>query len=116
MQQINVPETETLSIVFLQRDPMLAETYRVKLELDGYQVTLASPTDDALNDLRARPPDIIFLDASSGAKSDPAVLNGLRNDRTISRVPVVILSSRTADELAGDGMRLGPLDYLVHCQ
>jgi DNA-binding response OmpR family regulator len=116
MQQMNVPETETLSIVFLQRDPMLAETYRVKLELDGYQVTLASPTDDALNDLRARPPDIIFLDASSGAKSDPTVLNGLRNDRTISRVPVVILSSRTADELAVDGMRLGPLDYLVHCQ
>jgi DNA-binding response OmpR family regulator len=130
MQQMNVPderrahvpvageqaETETLGIVFLQRDPLLAEAYRVKLELDGYQVTLASPTNDALNDLRARPPDIIFLDASSGAKSDRAVLNGLRNDLTISRIPVLILSSRTADELAADGMRLGPLDYLVHYQ
>jgi DNA-binding response OmpR family regulator len=130
MQPVNVPdeqrthvpvageqeETATLSIVFLQHDPLLAETYRIKLELDGYQVTLARPTNDALNDLRARPPDIIFLDASSGAKSDPAVLSGLRNDLTISRIPVLILSSRTADELAADGMRLGPLDYLVHCQ
>lgn len=105
---------EEVRIVFLQADPMLAETYRAQLELDGYQVTVASPSDDAMQDLRSTPPDIIFLDASSGP-ADRRVLHGLRDDPTTGRIPVVILSNRTAGELAQDGMALGPLDYLVPC-
>jgi hypothetical protein len=31
-------------------------------------------------------------------------------------VPVVVLSNRTAGELAREGMNLGPLDYLVVAQ
>jgi DNA-binding response OmpR family regulator len=129
MQQMNVPfgqpafvhataeqaVAETVRIVFLQRDPLLAETYRAKLELDGYQVTVASPSDDAMENLRSTPPDIIFLDVSSGATDDRVVLHGLRDDPTTGRIPVVILSNRTAGELALDGMDLGPLDYLVQC-
>ena len=104
-----------MRIVFLQQDPLLAETYRTKLELDGYQVTMANASDHALQDLRAQPPDIIFLDASSGVAADRAVLHGLRDDPTMGRIPVVILSSRSAGQLASDGLDLGPLDYLVHC-
>jgi DNA-binding response OmpR family regulator len=66
---------ETVRIVFLQRDPLLAETYRAKLELDGYQVTVASPSVNAMEDLRSTPPDIIFLDVSSGASGDRGVLH-----------------------------------------
>jgi len=106
---------ETVRIVFLQRDPLLAEIYRAKLELDGYQVTVASPSDDAVKDLRSTPPDIIFLDVSSGATNDQGVLHGLRDDPTTGRIPVVILSDRSAGELARDGIDLGPLDYLVPC-
>jgi DNA-binding response OmpR family regulator len=129
MQMMNVPAEqptfvrpnpeqavgETVRIVFLQHDPLLAETYRAKLELDGYQVTIANPSAAAMEDLRAMPPDIIFLDVSSGATDDRGVLHGLRDDPTTGRIPVVILSNRTAGELALDGMDLGPLDYLIPC-
>jgi DNA-binding response OmpR family regulator len=128
MQQMNVPRQpayigatreqpveETLRIVFLQCDRMLAETYRSKLELDGYQVTLTSPSDDALQELRSQPPDIIFFDVSSRASGDPEFLHGLRDNPITSRIPVVILSNRNADELAMDGMNLSALDYLVRC-
>ena len=106
---------ETVRIVFLQHDPLLAETYRAKLELDGYQVTVANPSAAAMEDLRTTPPDIIFLDVSSGATGDRGLLHGLRDDPTTGRIPVVILSNRTAGELALDGMNLGPLDYLIPC-
>jgi len=106
---------ETVRIVFLQHDPLLAETYRAKLELDGYQVTVANPSAAAMEDLRTTPPDIIFLDVSSGASGDRGLLHGLRDDPTTGRIPVVILSNRTARELALDGMDLGPLDYLIPC-
>jgi DNA-binding response OmpR family regulator len=109
MQMMNA---ETVRIVFFQRDPLIAEAYRAKLELDGYQVTVASPSHDAIRDIRSTPPDIIFLDVSSDT-DDRGVLHGLRDDPATGRIPVVILSNRTAGELAKDGIDLGPLDYLV---
>ncbi len=104
---------ETVDIFFLRGDPTLAEGYRLRLELDGYQVTVASPSDDALENLRAQPPDIIFLDASLVAPSSSGLLHRLRDHPATQRVPVVVLSNRTAGELAMDGMNLGPLDYVV---
>jgi DNA-binding response OmpR family regulator len=104
---------EAVRVFFLQGDPAVAEGYRLKLELDGYQVTVASPSEDALEYLRAEPPDIIFLDASSVAPSRSGLLHRLRDHPTTQRVPVVVLSNRTAGELAMDGMNLGPLDYVV---
>ena len=104
---------ETVNIFFLQGDPALAEGYRLKLELDGYQVTVASPSDVALENLRAQPPDIIFLDASLRAPGSTRLLRSLRDHPATQRVPVVVLSTRTPGELAMDGMNLGPLDYVV---
>jgi DNA-binding response OmpR family regulator len=104
---------ETVRIVFLQRDPLLAEIYRAKIELDGYQVTVGSPSVNAMEDLHSTPPDIIFLEVSSGASGDRGVLHGLRQDPKTGRIPVVILSDRSARELTQDGIDLGPLDYLV---
>ena len=104
---------EDVHVFFLEGDPALAEGYRLKLELDGYQVTVASPSEDALAYLRAQPPDIIFLDASSVTPSRSGLLDRLRDHPTTQRVPVVVLSNRTAGELAMDGMNLGPLDYVV---
>jgi DNA-binding response OmpR family regulator len=107
--------TEPVQIVFLQQDPLLAETYRIKLELEGYRVIVANASDQALQDLRSQPPDIIYLDASSGVAADGAVLDWLRDDPTTGRIPVIILSKQNAVQLASSGLNLGPLDYLVHC-
>jgi DNA-binding response OmpR family regulator len=105
---------EPVRIVFLQQDPLLAETYRIKLELDGCRVIVANASDQALRDLRSQPPDVIFLDASSGVAADGAILEGLRVDPTTERIPVIILSNQNAGQLASEGLNLGPLDYLVH--
>ena len=34
---------QSVQVFFLQGDPALAEGYPLKLEMDGYQVTVASP-------------------------------------------------------------------------
>jgi DNA-binding response OmpR family regulator len=104
---------EIVHIFFLEGDPLIAEGYRLKLELDGYDVTVAHPSADALQHLYAQPPDIIFLDVSTETRSRSGLLRSLREHPTTRRVPVVVLSNRTAGELAREGINLGPLDYLV---
>jgi DNA-binding response OmpR family regulator len=107
---------EPITIVFFEQNTVIGETYRMKLELDGYQVKVINACEDALRQLPSRPPDVIFLDASSSARNERMLLESLRGHPTTRQVPIIILSDRTARELAMDGINLGPLEYLVTCE
>lgn len=106
---------EPVSILFLQDDPAVAEMYKLKLELDGYRVTVATLADDADELLVAHPPDIIYVDIRSAGGRNLARLDELRAHNAAGGVPVVILSGAPADELKARGVPLGPMDYVVRC-
>jgi len=106
---------EPVSILFLQDDPAVAEMYKLKLELDGYRVTVASQADDAEEILDTHRPDIIYLDIRSAEGRNLARLDALRSRDGGGVIPVVILSGAPADELKAQGVRLQPMDYVVRC-
>ena len=107
---------EPITIVFFEQNTIIGETYRMKLELDGYQVKVINTCEDALRELPSQPPDIIFLDASSTARNERILLESLRGNPTTRQTPIIILSDRTAGQLATDGVNLGPLEYLIPCE
>jgi DNA-binding response OmpR family regulator len=102
---------ESVSIVFIEGDPTIAEAYRLKLQLDGYEVALTPATDEAWRIIEAREPDILYLDM--GPARNRELLFGLRADRRTSRTPVLLLSRCGAAELASQGIRLQPHEYLI---
>ena len=107
---------DPINILFFEQNTVIGETYRMKLELDGYQVKVVNAAEDALRELSSHSPDIIFLDASSSARSERILLESLRGHPTLRQIPIIILSDRTAGQLAMDGINLGPLEYLVPCE
>src|SRR5205809_763412 len=46
---------EPVEILFVAGDPDLAELYRMKLELDGYRVTIVSSVEEAIDRFRRSP-------------------------------------------------------------
>ncbi len=42
MARVTHPVDDTIRVLFVQDDPAVAEMYKLKLELDGYQVTIVS--------------------------------------------------------------------------
>jgi DNA-binding response OmpR family regulator len=102
---------ESVSVVFIEGDPAIAEAYRLKLQLDGYEVVLTPATEDAWGIIEAREPDILYLDI--GPARNRELLFGLRADRRTSRTPVLLLSRYGAAELASQGIRLQPHEYLI---
>jgi DNA-binding response OmpR family regulator len=102
---------ESVSIVFIEGDPAIAEAYRLKLQLDGYEVVLTPATDEAWGIIEAREPDILYLDIGPARNRD--LLFGLRADHRTSRTPVLLLSRYGAAELASRGIRLQPHEYLI---
>ncbi|HXJ49340.1 MAG TPA: response regulator [Candidatus Acidoferrum sp.] len=104
---------DDVRVLLVDDDTAIAQMYRLKLELDGYQVEVAGDGELALRMARTSLPDIIFLDMRLPKLDGLGVLEALRADPLTKTIPVVILSSRSEKELVERGARLGALDHLI---
>lgn len=107
---------DDIHVLFVEDDPSVAQMYKLKLELDGYQVDIAADGEVALRMAKESVPDIIFLDIRLPKLDGLAVLEALRADERTRQVPVVILSNYSERELVERGLKLGALEYLIKSQ
>jgi CheY-like chemotaxis protein len=104
---------EDVNVLFIEDDPAVAEMYKLKLELDGYRVTVAKSGEEGLVQAKKLVPDIVFLDIRLPKMDGFAVLENLRTDSVTKNIPVIILSNYGEKELVDRGLKLGALDYLI---
>jgi len=116
MRAVSTPQEDDVRVLFVEDDPSVAQMYKLKLELDGYQVQVAVDGEVAIQMATSAPPDIIFLDIRLPKLDGLAVLEALRNDQRTKEVPVVILSNYSEKELVERGLKLGALEYLIKSQ
>ncbi|HYW23724.1 MAG TPA: response regulator [Terriglobales bacterium] len=107
---------DDIRVLFVEDDPTVAQMYRLKLELDGYQVIMAKDGEEGLRLAREVDPDIVFLDIRLPKVDGFSVLEGLRATDRTRNVPVVILSNYGEQDLVDRGLRLGALEYLIKSQ
>jgi len=107
---------EEVKVLFIEDDPAVAEMYKLKLELDGYTVTVARDGEEGLQLATSSPPDIIFLDTRLPKMDGFAVLERLRSVERTREIPVIILSNYGERELVDRGLKLGALEYLIKSQ
>ena len=107
---------DRVRVLFVEDDPSVAQMYKLKLELDGYDVVVVPDGEKALELARSDRPDIVFLDIRLPKLDGFGVLEALRNEPKTERLPVVILSNYSERELIDRGLRLGALDYLIKTQ
>jgi DNA-binding response OmpR family regulator len=81
-----------------------------KLKADGYNVITAGDGVEAIDKVHAHMPDLIVLDIVMPRMGGLAFLKELR---LFSKVPVIILSAKDADDDKIEGLRLGADDYLT---
>ncbi len=108
--------SDEVRVLFIEDDPTVAQMYKLKLELDGYQVTMAKDGEEGLQLTSEVKPDIIFLDIRLPKMDGFAVLEGLRANEETRQIPVVILSNYGERELVERGLKLGALEYLIKSQ
>jgi CheY-like chemotaxis protein len=107
---------EDVRVLFVEDDASVAQMYRLKLELDGYNVEVAGDGLVALEKATAMHPDIIFLDIRLPKLDGLGVLEQLRAEDSTSHIPVVILSNWNEKELVERGVMLGASDHLIKSQ
>jgi len=81
-----------------------------KLRASGYEVFTASNGTDALEQVEAQEPDLVVLDILMPKKDG---FETLKEIRTFSPVPVIILSAKGTNADKVKGLSLGADDYLA---
>jgi CheY-like chemotaxis protein len=104
---------EHVRVLFVEDDRSVAQMYRLKLELDGYQVDVATDGEMAVEMATRDLPDIIFLDIRLPKLDGFGVLEALRSNSKTRKTRVVLLSNYSRREIGERAAKLGVLDHLV---
>lgn len=107
------PVDETIRVLFIENDLAVAEMYKLKLELDGYDVSVLANDDQILREAALARPDMIYLDVRRREAEGFATLQSLRATESTAHVPVIILSNQSSHEMADRGFKANVLDYVV---
>jgi PleD family two-component response regulator len=100
---------DRLGVLFITDDGGLADLYRLKLSIDGYDLRVASREESWLTS--GPVPDLVFLDLEDGNPDAVEAWRRLRSAPRFGQVPVILLTS--PHPLPMPGLELGPLDHLM---
>lgn len=96
-------------VLVVEDEPRILNFLRSKLKASGYEVITASNGLEALKQVHCQEPDLIVLDIVMPKMNGFEMLKELR---TFSPVPVIILSAKGGDIDKIKGLGLGADDYL----
>ena len=97
-------------ILLVDDEERILNFLKTKLKLLAYEVILASNGIEALEQIRGQEPDLVVLDVMMPKKDGFETLKELR---TFSAVPVIMLSARGDDADRIKGLGLGADDYIA---
>lgn len=103
---------QPVEVVFIGDDPELADMYRVKLQLDGYDVRLITTEQAKSDPSRMQTPDLVYLDIGLLNPAGLATHRRLRAQTGTKYVPIVLLSARLARDFPM-GLKLSVHDFVI---
>lgn len=83
-----------------------------RLELHGFQTTLASSGHDALDRIRTTPFDAVLLDVQMPGMSGYDVLREIRAHRSSGSLPVIMVTAKDRSEDVVEALALGANDFI----
>lgn len=109
-------DTEKKKILLVEDDVALAEVYRARLEIEGFDIKEVHNGEDALSAAVEYHPDLILLDAMMPKISGFDVLDILRNTPDTTNIRVIMLTALSQPKDKERAEQLGVDDYLVKSQ
>jgi CheY-like chemotaxis protein len=89
-------------VLVVDDEPDVRDYLAAILSDAGFQVQTADDGEEALEMIRADPPDFISLDLLMPRRSGRRLLYALQKDRKLARIPVLIVTAHAKDHLGRD--------------
>jgi CheY-like chemotaxis protein len=100
-------------ILVVDDEPDIRLLARVILERAGHAISEAGSGEEAIEALRSDAPDLMVLDIRMQGMDGWEVLEEVRSDETLRRVPIVMLSAHTTPSSADRALALGAKAFVT---
>ena len=100
-------------VLIVEDDPFIADVYVLKLESEGYDVETAEDGLIGLKKIKQKKYDIILLDILMPNIDCFKVLEQIKMNPEVSKIPVVILTNLSQKKDIQKGLDLGATDYII---
>ena len=100
-------------VAVVEDEEALSILLRYNLEAEGYTVSTILRGDEAEDELRHQPPDLIILDWMLPGVSGIELCRRLRNRTETGRIPIIMLTARGEESERVRGLATGADDYVV---
>ena len=101
-------------IMLVDDEPINTDVLQTYLEGEGYSnFVTTSESVKAIDIMRAEKPDVVLLDLMMPDVSGFDILTMMRNDKALTYIPVVILTSSDDGETKLKALQLGAMDFLA---
>lgn len=100
-------------VVIADDDPDIRRLVQITVSNAGCDVTVAADGEQALEIIRASPPDLVILDVLMPRMDGWEVAKELKGDPLTESVPIMFLTSRGQEHDVLEGFNSGAADYMV---
>ena len=94
-------------ILLIEDDQIVANVYRNKLAVEGYQAEVAFDGESGLKVMRTFQPQLIIVDLMLPTISGVEVIKEIRNEPDFAKTPIIVFSNTYLTNLIQDAWRAG---------
>jgi len=102
-----------LRILVVDDEPDVVRLLEFRLKKEGFDVIACGDGQSALKLADEEKPDLIILDIMMPLMDGMEVLRQIRSRRTTSRIPVIMLTAKTASVTVDEARQLWVSDYIM---
>ncbi|MSU54750.1 MAG: response regulator [Candidatus Staskawiczbacteria bacterium] len=100
-------------ILLIEDEDMLRELITKRLTIGGYEIIQSTDGISGLKAAQEQRPDLVLLDIVLPGIDGFEVLEKIKNDASLSRMPVVMLSNLSQKNDIEKALKLGAVDYFI---
>lgn len=103
----------SLSVILAEDDPDIQLVARLALKRAGFAVRVVSNGLEALEAVRADPPDVVLLDWMMPELDGPETCRQLKANPATAHLPVIFLTAKSQESEIQRGLGLGAAGYIT---
>ena len=100
-------------LIIIEDEETLLNLLEKKLNQEGYEVDIARNGEEGLERIRSNRPDLILLDIVMPKMGGFDVMEILRKDEELKKIPIIIISNSGQPVELGRAKELGVVDWLI---
>ena len=101
------------TVLVVEDDPTILTLLEVNFEMEGFVVLTAEDGEQGLAVAKESKPDVIVSDVMMPKMSGLELVQALKADKALSKIPIVLLSAKAQGTDVRSGLEAGADDYVT---